>query len=153
MNIEWLLQRKPTKADWMFGDLDCAGRFRCKTLEDELREHKVAGETAINSGRYELVKEFSPKFKKDLLTLLDVSNFVAVRVHSVKTDDDTEGCIGVGGRADEEKGELYGGLAEGVRARLEEIWQQESDAGNRIWLTIRNAPGDHYVDTGNAVGV
>lgn len=149
MEVEWTLQRKPSAADWMFGTWDCDGKFTCRTLEDELREVKVMKETAVDAGRFQLIYEYSPRFKKRLLTLVGTKRHKAVRVHSVRTDDDTEGCIGVGSRANEEKGELFGGLTDGVREQLEALFVEEEQNGNTVWLNIRNAPGDHYVDSGN----
>lgn len=153
MNIEWTLQRKPTHPDWMFGKWDCAGVYQCDTLEDELREVKVDDETAIWAGRYELTFEFSPKFQRKLLTVNNVPGFSGVRVHSVRTDKDTSGCIGVGDKTDEVNGTLAGGIADHVREKLEQFWQVEHDKGNRVFLTIKNAPGDKYVDTGNLAAV
>ena len=150
--MEWTLRRRPTAADWIFGDLTTGGSVRCYTCEDELRQVKVDGETAIPAGRNQLIMEYSPKFKRELLTLLDVPGFKAIRIHSVRSDDDTEGCIGVGNRIDEEKGEIYGGLTAGIRAALEAEYRAAIDRGEEVWLTIINAPGDRYVDTGELAG-
>lgn len=149
--IEWTLERKPTRPDWMFGRWDCAGAYQCDTLEDELRQVKVDGESAIPAGRYELTMEMSPKFKRMLLTVNNVPGFSGVRVHSVRTDKDTEGCIGVGDKTDEANGTLAGGLSNHVREKLEQLWQAHHDLGNRVFLKVLNAAGDHYVDTGEAV--
>ena len=150
--MEWTSRRRPTAPDWMFGDLTTGGNVRCYTLEDELRQVKVAGETAIPAGRYQLIMEYSPKFKRELLTLLNVPNFVAVRIHSVRSDDDTEGCIGVGNHIDEKTGEISGGVNAGIRAALEAEYRAAVDRGEEVWLTIINAPGDRYVDTRELAG-
>ena len=150
--MEWTLRRRPTAADWMFGDLTTGGSVRCYSLEDELRQVKVAGETAIPAGRYQLIMEYSPKFKRERLTLLKVPDFKAIRIHSVRSDDDTEGCIGIGNHIDEKTGEISGGVNAGVRAALEAEYRAARDRDEEVWLTILNAPGDRYVDTHELAG-
>lgn len=103
--MKLILQRKPSEADFMHGDLyDSRGNWLCRTLEDELREVKVAGETAIPAGEYEI--KFRPKgesrldasydarfnFYQGQLWLQDVPNFTYVYLHCGNTDDHTDGC-------------------------------------------------------------
>jgi len=76
----------------------------CFTLEDKVREvdgkpvssWKVEEETAIPKGTYKIVKDFSPKYGKDMLHILDVEGYSGVRIHSGNVAEDTEGCILVG---------------------------------------------------------
>ena len=148
-DVEWKLQRRPTAADWMFGDLD-TGRFQCPTLEDELRQRKVDGETAIPAGHYEVLMENSPRFGPDTLTLVGVTGFKYIRIHGGNNDDQTDGCILVGAGIDEAKGQIYGAKTAGVLDRLKRNYRDAVARGDRVWLTVRNAPGDRYVDTGTA---
>ena len=78
------------------GDLLIDGKFYCYTLEDMYREKKIKGVTAIPYGRYEVVINFSNRFKKPMPLLLNVKGFDGIRIHSLNTSDQTEGCIGVG---------------------------------------------------------
>lgn len=80
------------------GDLFIDGRRECFTLEDVVREDgvKIYGETAIPAGTYEVQLTMSPRFKRVLPLLLDVRNYVGVRIHPGNTAADTEGCILVG---------------------------------------------------------
>lgn len=144
--MDWTLKRRRTAADWMFGDLE-AGTFKCLTLEDEQRQVKVQGETCIPGGRYELIFENSPKFGPDTLTLVGVSGFKYIRMHSGEDDDDTDGCIIVGDRIDDIRGKISGGKLRGVLDRLKSIYRDARGRDERVFITVWNAPGDFYVDT------
>jgi hypothetical protein len=84
---------KPT-----FGKLSVDGVYECVTLEDQVREPfvKIAGETAIPAGTYQVIVNMSNRFKRMLPLLLNVPQFEGVRIHPGNTTADTEGCILVG---------------------------------------------------------
>ena len=76
------------------------------TVEDETRElthctqttciGKVYGKTAIPPGRYEIRDTWSPRFKKNMLELMNVPGFTGIRIHSGSTADDSAGCLIIG---------------------------------------------------------
>ena len=81
--------------------------FLCYTLEDEHRDVKVAGETRIPSGKYEVKLRteggFHNKYKerfsdihKGMLHVVDVANFKWVLIHCGNTDEHTAGCLLLG---------------------------------------------------------
>jgi len=92
------LKRNPTVNEATLGSLTF-GDFTCDTLEDAVRETKIAAKTAIPAGEYEIVISYSNRFKKLLPLLLSVPNFEGVRIHSGNTIDHTEGCILLGRRS------------------------------------------------------
>lgn len=68
----------------------------CFTLEDAVREIKIPKQTAIHYGSYEVITNYSDRFKKVMPLLLNVPGFEGVRIHNGNTDKDTEGCILLG---------------------------------------------------------
>ena len=67
--------------------------FVCHTLEDPVRDVKIAGETAIPSGTYRVTITMSTRFGKPLPSLANVPNFSGIRIHPGNTTADTSGCI------------------------------------------------------------
>jgi hypothetical protein len=103
--MELVLTRKfPTKNSCI-GELTENGVHRCWILEDvdrgldynmpleEIKALKVYGQTAIPTGRYEIVITFSNRFKKPLPLLLNVPGYAGVRVHSGNRASDSDGCL------------------------------------------------------------
>lgn len=78
------------------GELFVDGKFECFTLEDKVRPVKIHGETAIPEGIYEVIINFSPRFKKQLPRLLNVPNFEGILIHPGNSAVNTDGCILVG---------------------------------------------------------
>ena len=75
-------------------------KYFCDTLEphaiDWRREEKVAGKTAIPTGRYRLVMSYSKTYKRRMPYLLNVPHFTGIMIHTGNSVDDTRGCILVG---------------------------------------------------------
>lgn len=78
--MEIMVERRLFTEESTTGELSVDGAFECYTLEDVVRAKKVAGRTAIRSGRYEIAVCYSNKFKTLLPLLIDVPNFQGVRV-------------------------------------------------------------------------
>lgn len=117
------------------GELTIDGSdFHCFTLEDTVRDPgvKVAGETAIPAGTYDVVVDLSNRFKRFMPHVLGVPGFDGIRIHSGNTNEDTEGCILLGterGTMDGENavlnsrvafGDFFGILANGAGNAVKE---------------------------------
>ena len=105
--MELLLERKWFKSEYTIGRLYVNGEFFCNTLEDTVRdinkngtfdcgEFKIKGHTAIPYGEYEIIINYSPKFKRELPRLLNVPYFEGILIHRGNTHHDSSGCILVG---------------------------------------------------------
>lgn len=99
--MKLLLIREPAGENCTHGKLYVNGVLECFTLEDVDRKlekggEKIHGRTAIPRGTYEVIINFSQRFKRDMPLLLNVPGFSGVRIHSGNTHEDTEGCVLVG---------------------------------------------------------
>ena len=100
--------------DYTLGMLldETSGReFLAYTLEDEHREVKVAGETRIPAGTYNITlrkvggfhSKYSTKYgsmHKGMLWVRDVPGFEYILIHTGNTDEHTAGCLLVGNTSD-----------------------------------------------------
>lgn len=106
--MELLLKRIAKKDTYTIGKLYINGDYFCDTLEDKdrrlkqsdslsyIQKIKVQEETAIPSGKYEVIVNYSPKFKRNLPRLLNVPGFSGILIHRGNTSKDTAGCILIG---------------------------------------------------------
>lgn len=115
------------------GELFIDGELFCQTMEDQEREEKIFSSTAIPMGTYEVVINYSPRFKKNLPLLLDVPNFIGVRIHAGNSADDTEGCILLGNDSDSKDAWLANS-----RKAMERFMPLLENALKRdkVWITI-----------------
>lgn len=80
------------------GEMYLDNALECSTLEDTYRKDaaKIYGRTAIPEGRYEVVINWSDRFKRPMPLLLNVPGFGGIRIHSGNTAEQTNGCILLG---------------------------------------------------------
>lgn len=91
-----VLKRDVLEKEFTLGTLAIDGEHFCYTVEDAVRDKKIAGITAIPYGKYKIIVNMSPRFNRLLPRLLDVPNFVGVLIHAGNTAKHSEGCILVG---------------------------------------------------------
>ncbi len=127
--IKLLIQRKWSVKDATLGELFLDDVFEAFTCEDIVRpiDQKVAGETAIPTGTYRVVIDWSPRFKKNMLHILDVPGFLGVRIHPGNTAMDTDGCILVGRTVD-----LKAGAIGESRIAYEQLFRKLQDEQNIV---------------------
>lgn len=102
------LKRIANRKDYCIGKLYINGVYFCDTLEDvdrglddsmteeEIKEKKVYGKTAIPTGIYTVLLTYSPKYKKVMPLINNVKGYSGIRIHSGNTAKDTLGCLLVG---------------------------------------------------------
>ena len=117
------------------GVLFIDSRYECFTLEDVVRPEKIAGETAIPAGRYQITITRSPRFRRPLPLLHDVPEFRGIRIHPGNTAVHTAGCLLVGqGRATNRVTRSRKAM-EALQPKL----AQALESGDRVWIRIEAA--------------
>jgi len=91
--LKLILERKIFTEKSTIGDLVIDAEFICFILEDCVRGEKLPGITAIPAGRYEIVINYSERFKRRLPLLLNVPNFEGIRIHPGNIPENTDGCL------------------------------------------------------------
>lgn len=127
MDLDLLMARRWFGTRTTIGEVYVNGVWQCYSLEDVVRPagQKVQGRTAIPASLYRVALDFSPKFSPKRFAYLNqyfpqklqqkgwrtaqevpiphilaVRNFDQVRIHWGNDEEDTEGCVLVGGSHD-----------------------------------------------------
>lgn len=101
------VERITSDDDTTISALFVDGKFVCFVLEDEYRETKLAGETRIAAGTYDVRlrtfggfhRRYGSKFSgmhRGMLELQNVPEFDDILIHVGNTDANTAGCLLVG---------------------------------------------------------
>ena len=115
--LELLIERYDYGKDYTEGRIYVDGMYFGESMEpfcrhlsnsmllDEIKKKKVAGKTAIPTGRYNVTLAYSAKFKNraygkrynGMFPLLnDIPGFKGVLLHPLNRGTESSGCIGVG---------------------------------------------------------
>lgn len=140
--MDILLERIANRPKYCIGRLYIDGVYFCDTLEDvdrglddtmseqEILSSKVYGETAIPTGIYRVILNYSPKYKKVMPLLTNVKGYSGIRIHSGNTDKDTLGCILVG------ENKVVGKVINS-RAKYEALYKRICQSKGDVKITIR----------------
>lgn len=85
------VERKWPRDKYIIGRIYIGGEYICNSLEPPWKNN--ARYTAIPKGVYEVIMNYSPKFRRVLPLLLDVPQRSSVRIHRGNYPKDTQGCI------------------------------------------------------------
>lgn len=75
------------------GDIFFDNEFICSSLEDTIRNVKIAKHTAIPAGEYELTLSWSNRYGRLMPYILNVPFFTGIMIHWGNSDANTDGCI------------------------------------------------------------
>ena len=140
--MDVLLERIANRPTYCIGRLYIDGVYFCDTLEDtdrglddvmteqEILSKKIYGQTAIPTGIYRVILNYSPKYKKVMPLLLNVKGYSGIRIHSGNTDKDTLGCILVG------ENKVVGKVINS-RVKYEALYKRICQAKGDVKITIR----------------
>lgn len=130
------VERRFLKPEYTIGRMEVDGKYFCDTLEDRVRdlsrEKKVPGQTAIPAGKYEVIVNISPRFRRKLPRLLNVPGFEGILIHRGNTPEDTAGCILVG--ENKAKGRVINSTP--YELQLTEMIERAQSAGESITIEI-----------------
>ena len=109
----------------------------CREIPDEpVEEWKIKGKTAIPTGRYKVISDFSNRFQCELPHILNVPGFMGIRIHAGNTSCDTEGCVLIGmGKGQDRINNSRVALNQ-LMDMIEVAYDREED----IWITIEGLP-------------
>lgn len=149
------IERRWKKATYTIGRFYIDGIFYFNSLEDKdrglkktdplsyIKSRKVAGETAIPTGTYEVTMNVtSPKYaavpwywkfcQGKMPRILDVPGFDGILIHPLTTALDTKGCVGVG------KNTQVGKLTQSKESwkQIYKIMRAAADKGEKITIEI-----------------
>jgi len=143
------LYRYSDNGESTLGLLFVGGEFACYVLEDEKRDVKIKGETRIPAGTYEVKfrseggfhEKYKVKFKeihRGMLHIANIPNFEYVLIHCGNTDDNTEGCLLVGNKANNNN--LEDGVIESSQLAYKYIYPKiaEKLEKKKVFITIKD---------------
>lgn len=148
--LKLVLERDVKDSSFTLGKLSVNGIDFCYTLEDVVRSNgfKVAGQTAIPSGTYEIdMDTVSPKYssrgsksqylkcENKVPRLKNVPGFDGILIHIGNYTTDTEGCLLVGTSRNTSKGTISNSTT--AFWQLYEILDEAHKAGKKITITIK----------------
>lgn len=104
----------------------------------EIQAIKVYGKTAIPTGRYQVIINYSNRFKRLMPILIGVPGFAGIRIHPGNTHENTEGCLLPGLKYGQENGEYIVGTSKIAANRLQSHIAAILTTGQKVWCNIQS---------------
>jgi len=147
------LYRFSTTGESTIGLLFVDEKFECYSLEDTRQEKKAYGKTRIPEGRYKINlraeggmhQRYSKRYGSrhhGMLWLRSVPGFEYIYIHPGNTDDDTQGCILVGDRINNNT--VIDGFLGASRPAYERVYKKVAPAiqeGMLVEISVGGFPG------------
>ena len=143
--------QKDSTSGLLFNVVDNKLNFLCYTLEDEKRDEKIAGETRIPEGEYEILfrkeggfhSKYTERFSdihQGMLEVQDVPNFKYVLLHCGNTDEHTAGCLLLGDSQENNIVKPNGWIGSSSQAykRVYPIIADELIKGNKVTIKYKD---------------
>ena len=134
----------------LFDITDGKKAFLGYTLEDELREQKIKGETRIPEGEYEITlrtfggfhDRYASRFRDihvGMLWVRDVPGFSDILIHCGNTDEHTAGCLLVGDSQENNQITKDGFIGKSTQAykRIYPRIAEALDCGEEVTITYK----------------
>lgn len=127
------LLRTTTAPTFTEGKLYIDDVHECYTVENVDRQlelfpqDKVYGLSAIPRGIYPISITYSPRFKRNLISINNVPNFTGVRFHSGNSSKDSDGCPVVGSTNELDDDDWVGGSRIAYKALHSKVERALSD--------------------------
>ena len=144
--MELTVNRLKDDGTTTIGTIAINGKFACFSVEDANHDVKVAGETCIPAGTYEIklrneggmTKRYSAKypFHEGMLWLQDVPGFEWVYIHTGNKASHSEGCLLVNDSCDSSTSAMSGGKSMVAYTRLYNKVIAAMNAGEQITIRI-----------------
>jgi hypothetical protein len=101
---------------------------------EQISAIKVQNKTAIPTGRYQVVKYYSPKHEAFVPLLLHVPGYAGVEIHAGNYPKDTDGCLLLGKTKDVD----FVGNSQVTITRFYELFFDSADANEAVYITYKD---------------
>jgi len=103
---------------------------------DEILKIKIKGRTAIPTGRYEVVVNYSPKFKRLMPLITKVPGYSGIRIHSGNRHEHTDGCPLPGLSYTKDAGDYVVLSSASASERMYKVINDALGRGEKVWVTV-----------------
>lgn len=106
---------------------------------EEIKRRKVYGKTAIPLGRYQVLINYSARFKRLLPILVGVPGYEGIRIHPGNRHVDTSGCLLPGRVWGKENDDYFVGNSKTSADSLQNAIAAAINRGEKVFIEIKCA--------------